>query len=77
MAVLEIEGLGQVEVDDAFTDFSPAEQQDFVDQLTQSVEAGVTSGSISIGLPEIETLPTAQEAGTGFFERAEQVIEAR
>lgn len=76
MAVLEIEGLGQVEVDDAFTDFSPAEQQDFVDQLTQSVEGGVTSGSISLGLPEIDTPPTADEAGTGFFERAEQVIEA-
>ena len=75
MAVLEIEGLGQVEVDDTFTDFSPAEQQEFVDQLTQSVEGGVTSGSISLGLPEIETPPTAEEAGTGFFERAGELFD--
>jgi hypothetical protein len=45
MAVLEIQGLGEVEVGDEFLNLSPAEQQSFVDQVySENVGAAPEEG---------------------------------
>jgi len=77
MPVLNIEGLGQVTVGDDFTGLSSDQQDAVVDDIISSVQGGTMSGTMSFDFPE-PTGPavTPDDAGVGFFERAEQVIEA-
>ena len=75
MPVLEVEGLGQFEVGDEFANLSSAEQQTFLQGVSDSVQGGTMSGSIGLNLPDIETGVTAEEAGTGFFDRTGQLLE--
>jgi len=38
--IIEIEGIGQVEVDDAFAELTPTQQNQFVEQIRREVELG-------------------------------------
>ena len=46
--IIEIDGIGEVEVDDEFGNLTPAEQNSFVDKIRSEVEAGSKSSNATI-----------------------------
>ena len=66
MPILEIDGVGEVEVGDGFTAMSGPEQQQFVDEIAAS---GQSEGTIYSRAGQ-------ESAGDGFFDRTGQLLEA-
>ena len=73
MRILEIEGIGEVEVDDSFALLSPEEQADEVDEIVDVIRSGQVGAAAPqlgqsdpnfIGVPDAELGITAQ-ATTG------------
>jgi hypothetical protein len=74
MAVLNIDGVGDVEVDDSFLSLSPESQQQVVSNIFSEYSAGRTSGSLS---PQssysMSDIPIVYEE-PGFFGRISDVF---
>ena len=75
--IIEIDGIGEVEVDDEFGNLTPAEQNSFVDKIRSEVEAGSKSSNATAESQPAEKQrlrSVAQGATLGFADELEAAI---
>ena len=73
--IIEIEGIGQVEVDDAFAELTPTQQNQFVEQIRREVELGAGTSEEAKEPAETQRIRSiAQGATLGFADELEAAL---